>query len=168
MIYCSAVPGTEIGRTVPGLGTPACASPNVAALYLTQWNYSIIGTKMANRIRRAGRRARSDDMTESARELGRLLQDLVNRVSHRGGQTLALMTEAEVTLQQVLLLTRLRQANRCSVSEFADQLGLSLPAISQAVERLKRLDMVTRIEDPTDRRRKQLATTRKAHALLDR
>jgi len=107
-------------------------------------------------------------MTESARELGRLLQDLVNRVSHRGGQTLALMTEAEVTLQQVLLLTRLRQANRCSVSEFADQLGLSLPAISQAVERLKRLDMVTRIEDPTDRRRKQLATTRKAHALLDR
>jgi DNA-binding MarR family transcriptional regulator len=45
---------------------------------------------------------------------------------------------------------------------------MSLPAVSQMVDRLFRLGLLSRVEDAEDRRRKQLATTGKADALLDR
>ena len=49
-------------------------------------------------------------MSTRTDEVGALLLALVDRVSHRGGDTLALMTEAGLTLPQVLFLTRLRQS----------------------------------------------------------
>ena len=45
-------------------------------------------------------------MSSKTDEVGALLLALVDRVSHRGGDTLALMTEAGLTLPQVLFLTR--------------------------------------------------------------
>jgi MarR family transcriptional regulator, transcriptional regulator for hemolysin len=107
-------------------------------------------------------------ITYHRRALGVLLSDLVNRVSHGSGETLQTMADAQVTLQQVLLLTRLRHMSPCGASALALALNLSPPAISQAIDRLVRLHLVTRVEDPADRRRKQLATTARANALLDR
>ena len=107
-------------------------------------------------------------MARNGRPIGILLTELVNRISHRNGETLRIMAESQVTLQQVLLLTRLRQAEASSASELASNLALSLPAISQAVDRLVRLGLVTRIEDEEDRRKKKIATTAKANALLER
>ena len=107
-------------------------------------------------------------MARNGRHIGILLTELVNRISHRNGETLRIMAESQVTLQQVLLLTRLRQAEASSASELASNLALSLPAISQAVDRLVRLGLVTRIEDEEDRRKKKIATTAKANALLER
>jgi DNA-binding MarR family transcriptional regulator len=99
---------------------------------------------------------------------GVLLSELVNRVSHGSGETLRIMADAQVTLQQVLLLTRLRQSGRLSASDLAVRLNLSLPAVSQAVDRLVRLRLVTRVEDSADRRKKEIATTAKANMLLDK
>jgi len=100
--------------------------------------------------------------------VGKLLAALVDRVSHRSGQTLRIMAEAGVTLQQVLLLTRLRCEGPCSPSDLAGSLNLSLPAISQAIDRLTNAELVSRIEDSVDRRKKQLTTTERANKLLDR
>jgi DNA-binding MarR family transcriptional regulator len=102
------------------------------------------------------------------RPSGILLSDLVNRVSHGSGDTLRIMADAQVTLQQVLLLTRLRKAGPSSASDLAEMLNLSLPAVSQAVDRLVRLRLVTRTEDSADRRRKKIATNSKANGLLER
>jgi DNA-binding MarR family transcriptional regulator len=99
---------------------------------------------------------------------GGLLSELVNRVSHGSGETLRIMAEAQLTLHQILLLTRLRQSGPSSASDLADRLSLSLPAVSQAVDRLVRLRLVTRAEDTADRRKKKIATTTKANALLNR
>lgn len=107
-------------------------------------------------------------MAAKADSVGRLLSEFVNRVSHGSGETLRIMAEAQVTLQQVLLLTRLREAGSSSASGLAATLRLSLPAVSQAVDRLVRMELVTRMEDGTDRRRKAIATTASANALLDR
>ncbi len=52
----------------------------------------------------------TSDTEPSQEELGGLLQELVNRVSHGQGKTLAVLEEASVTLQQVLLLRRLQLA----------------------------------------------------------
>lgn len=99
---------------------------------------------------------------------GSLLSELVNRVSHKSGETLRIMAEAQVTLQQVLLLARLHEAGSSSASGLAAALRLSLSAVSQAVDRLVRMELVSRTEDGVDRRRKRIATTAKANALLDR
>ena len=99
---------------------------------------------------------------------GELLLALIDRVSHRGGDTLALMNEAGTTLPQILFLARLRQAGGGTASELAGTLNMSLPAVSQMVDRLFRLGLLSRAEDAEDRRRKRLATTAKADALLDR
>jgi DNA-binding MarR family transcriptional regulator len=107
-------------------------------------------------------------MAIDSRSSGILLSELVNRVSHGSGETLRVMADAEVTLQQVLLLSRLRQTSPSSASDLAGRLNLSLPAVSQAVDRLVRLKLVTRMEDLADRRKKKIATTSKANALLVR
>ncbi|MBV8412973.1 MAG: MarR family transcriptional regulator [Alphaproteobacteria bacterium] len=100
--------------------------------------------------------------------VGELLLALVDRVSHRGGDTLSLLTETGMTLPQVLFLTRLRQSGGSTPSELAERLGMSLPAVSQMVDRLFQLGLLTRVEDPEDRRRKRLATTPRADDLLER
>jgi DNA-binding MarR family transcriptional regulator len=104
----------------------------------------------------------------SPEELGGLLQELVNRVSHGQGKTLAVLDEASVTLQQVLLLRRLQHSGQSTSSELAAQLHISLPAMSQMVDRLFELDLVTRTEMAHDRRKKRISPTARARALLER
>jgi DNA-binding MarR family transcriptional regulator len=99
---------------------------------------------------------------------GDLLQEIVNRISHRHGETLRIMDEIPVTLQQTLLIRRLREMSPCTASDLAAEFNLSLPAVSQAIDRLVRLKLVTRVASEADRRKKQLATTSKAHLLLGR
>jgi DNA-binding MarR family transcriptional regulator len=101
-------------------------------------------------------------------DVGALLLALVDRVSHRGGDTLALMTEAGLTLPQVLFLTRLLQAGESTPSELAERLNMSPPAVSQMVDRLFKLGFLTRSEDAGDRRRKRLTVTPAAERMLDK
>lgn len=101
-------------------------------------------------------------------QLGEVLQEFVNRVSHLQGNTLSVLTEESVTLQQVLLLRRLRQSGQCTPSELAELMRMSAPAVSQMIDRLFALELVSRAEAPGDRRRKLIAVTAKANALLER
>jgi DNA-binding MarR family transcriptional regulator len=100
--------------------------------------------------------------------LGDLVQEFVNRVSHTQGKTLAALTDASVTLQQVLLLRRLASSSKSTPSALAEQMHMSLPAVSQMVERLFQLELISRVELPDDRRKKQLTVTSRGHALLKR
>jgi DNA-binding MarR family transcriptional regulator len=104
---------------------------------------------------------------EQGRQLGDLLQDLVNHVSHRSGQTLAIMNEASVTLQQVILLSRLVESPTSTSSDLAAALNMSPPSISQMIDRLHQLKLVTRTEISEDRRKKQIALTPKGRALME-
>ncbi len=100
--------------------------------------------------------------------LGALIAAFVNRVSHGQGTTLAIMSEASVTLPQVLLLRRLQAAQYDGVTELAEAMQMSLPAMSQMLDRLARLGYVTRGEDANDRRRKLLTVTPTGKALMKR
>jgi DNA-binding MarR family transcriptional regulator len=101
-------------------------------------------------------------------QLGELLQEFVNRVSHLQGHTLAVLNEESVTLQQVLLLRRLHQMGESTLSDLASRMRMSAPAVSQMIDRLFALDLLTRVEAEEDRRRKKVSVTRKGEALLDR
>lgn len=100
--------------------------------------------------------------------LGDLLQEFVNRISHLQGNTLTVLTEESVTLQQVLLLRRLKQMEESSPSELATVMRMSLPAVSQMIDRLFLLGLVTRTEASGDRRRKRIAVSGKGDSLLVR
>jgi DNA-binding MarR family transcriptional regulator len=99
---------------------------------------------------------------------GDLLQEFVNRISHLQGHTLAVLTEESVTLQQVLLLRRLGQLGQSTPSELADRMRMSLPAVSQMIDRLFLLGLLTRAEAADDRRRKVIAVTERGNTLLGR
>jgi len=105
---------------------------------------------------------------EPAAELGELLEQFVNRVSHQQGKTLTVLTDESVTLQQVLLLRRVEQIGTCTPSEIAARMHMSLPAVSQMIERLFVLGLLVRTESPDDRRRKDVATTPRGGRLLQR
>jgi DNA-binding MarR family transcriptional regulator len=100
--------------------------------------------------------------------LGEAVQEFVNRISHTQGKTLSILTSASVTLQQVLLLRRLESNIASALSPLAEQMHMSLPAISQMVERLFQLDLVSRVESAYDRRKKSVAVTARGRALLKR
>ena len=107
------------------------------------------------------------DSDSPRRLLGDLMQDFIGRVAHRSGKTLMIMSEASVTLHQVILLNRLLELGETTVSELATALGMSVPSVSQMVDRLHRLGFVTREELPADRRKKQVKLTVAGHQLLD-
>jgi DNA-binding MarR family transcriptional regulator len=76
------------------------------------------------------------------------------------------MTEAAITLPQVLLLNHVAHGRATSPSEVAKAMRVSLAAVSQMIDRLVQQGLLERAEDPVDRRRKILATTTGAESLL--
>jgi DNA-binding MarR family transcriptional regulator len=99
-------------------------------------------------------------------EAGAALQRLVNLISHRSGRVISIMSEASVTLPQVLLLNRVDAIGSTSPSDIALEAQASAPAASQMIERLVRQGLLRRVEDPSDRRRKVISLSPAARALL--
>lgn len=54
-----------------------------------------------------------------------------------------------------------------SVNQIADLLGVSLPSASRAIEVLVQKGLVTRVEDPADRRVRQISLTGDGQGLVD-
>jgi DNA-binding MarR family transcriptional regulator len=71
-----------------------------------------------------------------------------------------------VTVEQFHILRYVRRGIK-SVSDLASARNISRPAISQAVEVLVQRGLLTRTQDPNDRRYVDLALTPEGHALLD-
>lgn len=107
-----------------------------------------------------------DRQKAGASRAGAALRRLVDLVSHRSGAALALMNEAAVTLPQVLLLSRVEQLGSASLAKLGAGASASIPALSQMVDRLVQQELLTRVEDPVDRRRKAIRLTARASALL--
>lgn len=99
-------------------------------------------------------------------QAGATLCRLVDLVSHRSGLALATMADAAITLPQVLLLSQLQRRCTASPSDLAGALHVSLPAMSQMIERLVQQGLLDRTEDPVDRRRKSLTTTARGLSLM--
>jgi DNA-binding MarR family transcriptional regulator len=77
------------------------------------------------------------------------------------------MVTTGLSFSQINILMRMVHRGSTSVSEVGDQLGISIAAASQAVDRLVQLGLIIRNEDPGDRRAKQLALTQKGRDLID-
>jgi DNA-binding MarR family transcriptional regulator len=108
---------------------------------------------------------------ETALRLGAFLRHLF--VFDRGGQLRA-MEESGLTLTQCKALFVLSgpasdpDEEACPGKELAEQIGLSMAAISRAVDGLVEGGYVTRVEDPDDRRIRRIAITEAGEEIVGR
>jgi DNA-binding MarR family transcriptional regulator len=77
--------------------------------------------------------------------------------------------ELDLSFTQVRALSILtNELERATLGELGERIGISLPAVSRAVEGLVKRGYVTRAEDADDRRFKRVAATSEGQALMER
>ena len=105
-------------------------------------------------------------MTET-KTISDVIQEWSEVFMHRSGHEFRrFMDKSGLSFSQIIVLMRLFHRATCGVSEIGEEMGVSNPAASQAVERLVQMGLIERTEDPADRRSKRLALTEKGRALV--
>jgi DNA-binding MarR family transcriptional regulator len=86
-------------------------------------------------------------------------------ISMRGSMRhlLVLAKESGLSMSQFMTLFRIGHKGARGVSDIGDELGITSAASSQMLERLVQMGLITRSEDPDDRRVKQIVLTDKGN-----
>jgi DNA-binding MarR family transcriptional regulator len=108
---------------------------------------------------------RSPELRETAARLGAFLRHIF---IFSGGEHLRKMEESGLTLTQVktlLMLAGPEGAEPYAGRDIAERLQVSLASVSRAVDGLVRSRLVSRVEDPEDRRVRRLTITDKGRRL---
>ncbi|MBX3201577.1 MAG: MarR family transcriptional regulator [Labilithrix sp.] len=100
--------------------------------------------------------------------LGALLDALVTKASRPRGRALSFLTRSSVTSEQAVLLSLVLSEPGCTPTTLAAKMSLSLPSVSQMIERLVTAGLVRRIEHPRDRRKRTIEVTPKSKTFLAR
>ncbi len=110
----------------------------------------------------------SPEAQETAARLTALLRHLF--LYDRGNQ-LRVMEDSGLSMTQCKALLELgglgQAAETWQVGDLAEVFGVSLPSMSRAVDALVKAGLATRVEDPTDRRVRQVRITAKGKELVD-
>ena len=87
----------------------------------------------------------------------------------QGGEVLRVIDESGLTFAQMKVLVELQTPDDAhTVSSLAEHIGISVASASRAADGMVRRKLVTRVEDPADRRVKRLALTARGQQLADR
>jgi DNA-binding MarR family transcriptional regulator len=79
------------------------------------------------------------------------------------------VAELDLSLTQIRILHKLcREADEASLKWLADETGNSMPTVSRAVDALVQRGLVTRVENPADRRAKSIKATDEALEIAGR
>lgn len=109
-------------------------------------------------------------ITAADRELGyRLGAVMLKCLGADGGAAIRAIDDSGLTFTQMKVLLTLsgERSDPPTVKLVADQLGLSLPSVSRAVDGLVRRGLVSRTEDDNDRRMRRLSPTAQGEGLSD-
>jgi len=86
---------------------------------------------------------------------------------HRSMQNLNRFSkERGISMSQIFALTFVHHQGTCGVSDLGEGLGVSNAAASQLIDKLVHQTMIERIEDPADRRSKQISLTTKGVQII--
>jgi len=115
----------------------------------------------------AGKQA-GPEAQETAARLSALMRHVF--LYDRGNQ-LRVIEESGLSMTQCKALLELggiaESAEPRQVSDLAERFGVSVPSMSRAVDALVKKKLVTRLEDPDDRRVRRVAITAKGKQLVD-
>lgn len=73
-----------------------------------------------------------------------------------------------LTMAQFGAMLHIYHKGACGVSDIGSDLGVTNSAASQMLDRLVQLGLITRLEDPADRRGKQIDLTEKGRQILSK
>ena len=112
------------------------------------------------------------EATPEAQETAARLSALLRHVFlYDRGNQLRLIEESGLSLTQCKVLLELgglgQTAEAWQVGDLADVFGVSLPSMSRAVDDLVKKRLATRIEDPDDRRVRQVRITARGKDLVE-
>src|SRR3954463_7904214 len=94
------------------------------------------------------------------RDLGGFLKYLLG---YGQGAFYEAVAELDLSITQIRILHKLcREADHASLKWLADETGNSMPTVSRAVDSLVQRGLVTRVENPDDRRAKTIRATDEA------
>lgn len=100
-------------------------------------------------------------------ELQRTIVQTVGRLMHLWMQTSRRFFRGRgLSFGQAMILRHLYYRQPCTISDMAADMGISSPAVSQMLDRLVEMGLVTREENPLNRRQKQVALTAAGRTLL--
>jgi DNA-binding MarR family transcriptional regulator len=122
----------------------------------------------ASEIAALARTDASDAAQETAARMSALLRHVF--LYDRGNQ-LRVIEESGLSMTQCKALLELggigEIADPRQVSDLAEAFGVSVPSMSRAVDALVKKKLVTRLEDPDDRRVRRVAITAKGKQFVD-
>ncbi|RLI66993.1 MAG: hypothetical protein DRO88_00480 [Promethearchaeia archaeon] len=96
-----------------------------------------------------------------------LLQKWLENVMRLSMQNFILFSkEKNLSMSQIGALMFIHRQFECGISNIGEKLGISNAAASQMLDRLVKLGLISRQEDPKDRRGKILTLTRKGNQIL--
>jgi DNA-binding MarR family transcriptional regulator len=91
-------------------------------------------------------------------QLAAVLNDLSTHINRTASpEMFRVLGELDMSFTQVKAMFRLMEVEDATVKDLAEMLGMSLPAMSRAVDGLVQRGYVERKECPTDRRSKRIA-----------
>jgi DNA-binding MarR family transcriptional regulator len=112
---------------------------------------------------------RDPELHTAAAQLGAVMSHVF---LHDQGEQLQAIEESGLTMSQCKALLALAGPSASTeprhITEIAERLGLSLPAMSRAADGLVRKRLITRVEDAEDRRVRRVAITPKGERLVSR
>lgn len=112
------------------------------------------------------------EVAPAARETAARISALLRHLFlYDRGNLLRVIEDAGVTMTQAKVLLELgglgHEADAWQVSDLAELFGVSVPSMSRAVDGLVRQDLATRVEDPDDRRVRQVRLTAAGRELVE-
>jgi DNA-binding MarR family transcriptional regulator len=109
----------------------------------------------------------TDQVRETAIRIGTIFRHLVSY--NDGGEALRAIDRHGLSFVQFKLLMELYAADPEApyIQELSETLGASTPSLSRAVEGLFRKELVSRSEDPDDRRRRRISLTAQGREVMD-
>jgi DNA-binding MarR family transcriptional regulator len=112
-------------------------------------------------------RKRTSTVDDLALKVGALI---LRCMGPQGGDVLRVIDESGLSFAQMKVLVELQipDDQLHTVTALAEQIGISVASASRAADGMVRKKLVTRVEDPNDRRVKRLALTAKGQTLADR
>jgi DNA-binding MarR family transcriptional regulator len=89
-------------------------------------------------------------------------------IHHSMRQRARIAKATGLSAPQLGILMQLRYHGGCGISEISEHFGITPPAASQMIERLVQSGLVERLEDPADRRARQLALTTRGRTMIEK
>ncbi len=106
-------------------------------------------------------------MSESDNQFLNEFQALIGVIMHRTMNNLMQFTKSRgISMTQMGALRHIHYRGSCNISDISSEMGISNPASSQLLDRLVQLELISRHENPQDRRNKQLVMTDKGRQFL--